>query len=341
MAGRIILILQLFIISLLVACRSGRPVVSPVAANVTAENYINIYRDLAVSEMRRTGVPASITLAQGMVESDYGRSTLARVGNNHFGIKCHNTWSGPTMTHHDDRRNECFRKYAKVEDSFRDHSDFLRNTPRYSFLFNISLTDYKGWAHGLKKAGYATNPNYASMLIRKIEENNLSIYDLGYTASGSKPQVRSTESRQAVTVDEKVSTVPIQQETSSFGAVLARAARIGMNNGIRYIIVRSGETIAGVAEEFQMLKFEVVRFNDLSDNSVLVPGQILYLDAKKEKAQEGMDIHIAEAGETMYQISQKYGIKLKSLRSMNRMGNGSEPVAGQKIWLRELMPVMP
>ncbi len=123
--------------------------------------------------MKRTGIPASITLAQGMIESDYGRSTLAREGNNHFGIKCHNDWTGPTIRHHDDRRNECFRKYKHVEDSYYDHSDFLKTGSRYSFLFDLPSTDYKGWAKGLKKAGYATDPDYANMLIRKIEEEQI------------------------------------------------------------------------------------------------------------------------------------------------------------------------
>ncbi len=151
------------------SCRVSRPVSSNVRVSGTASDYINTYKDLAVSEMRRTGVPASITLAQGMIESDYGRSSLARLGNNHFGIKCHNDWTGQTIRQNDDRRNECFRKYRRPEDSFYDHSDFLRTGSRYSFLFDLESTNYKAWANGLKKAGYATHPDYANMLIRKIE----------------------------------------------------------------------------------------------------------------------------------------------------------------------------
>jgi len=175
------------IICLLISCRTVRPVVSSYRPEPDAQDYIDKYKDLAIREMNRTGVPASITLAQGMIESDFGNSSLAREGNNHFGIKCHNDWQGPSIRHHDDRRNECFRKYSSPEDSFNDHSDFLRSTSRYSFLFNLPPTDYKAWAKGLKKAGYATDPQYANMLIRKIEENSLYNFDQGYTASKQKP----------------------------------------------------------------------------------------------------------------------------------------------------------
>ncbi len=168
---------------LFVSCRTSRPVVTSSGGEASAGAYIERYKDLAISEMKRTGIPASITLAQGMIESDYGRSSLAREGNNHFGIKCHSDWTGPAIRHHDDRRNECFRKYKQPEDSYFDHSDFIKSGSRYSFLFDLPSTDYKSWARGLKKAGYATNPDYANMLIRKIEENNLYYYDRGPTCS--------------------------------------------------------------------------------------------------------------------------------------------------------------
>ncbi len=145
---------------------------------LSGEEYIELYSDLAMKEMLRSGVPASITLAQGMLESDNGNSGLARKSNNHFGIKCHNDWTGRKVHHNDDAFHECFRKYKTVYDSYVDHSDFLRNTPRYAFLFDLDITDYKAWAKGLKKAGYATSGTYADRLIRIIEENNLHRYDL-------------------------------------------------------------------------------------------------------------------------------------------------------------------
>jgi flagellum-specific peptidoglycan hydrolase FlgJ len=173
MSNRLLLLFQLAVITGLFSCSTYKPVVSTSGSGLLATDYIYTYKDLAVSEMKRTGVPASITLAQGMIESDFGRSRLAREANNHFGIKCHNDWTGPTIRHNDDSRNECFRKYSKPEESFSDHSDFLKTGSRYRFLFDIDPADYKAWARGLKQAGYATNPDYANMLIRKIEENSL------------------------------------------------------------------------------------------------------------------------------------------------------------------------
>ena len=177
MLKRFHLIFILILFAGLLSCKTSKPIISTSSTGLSTADYIRKYKDLAISEMKRTGIPASITLAQGMIESDYGRSTLAREANNHFGIKCHNDWTGPTIRHHDDKRNECFRKYSKPEDSFYDHSDFLKSGSRYSFLFDLKQTDYKGWAKGLKKAGYATNPDYANMLIRKIEEDNLWYFD--------------------------------------------------------------------------------------------------------------------------------------------------------------------
>lgn len=331
------------------SCRVSRPVVTPASGNALPEFYINQYRDLAISEMKRTGVPASITLAQGMVESDYGRSTLARTGNNHFGIKCHNGWRGPTMTKHDDRRNECFRKYSSPQESYYDHSDFLRSGSRYSFLFELDPLDYKAWARGLKKAGYATNPDYDNMLIRKIEENRLYDLDRGITASVTPGQ--NLKSRDAVTSGTAGTKAPAPAQTTSatpvsssaqdavtFGDIMAKVPRIMENNRVRYIVVREGDTRDKLEKEFQLLKWELPRFNDLGDDFVPQPGQTLYLEPKKDKAAAGMDFHTAETGETMQMISQLYAVRLKSLLEMNRMIQGSEPSAGDKIWLRETKP---
>lgn len=332
----------------LVSCRVSRhSAVTPVVVTANAEDYINTYKDLAVSEMKRTGVPASITLAQGMLESDYGRSSLARLANNHFGIKCHNDWTGQTIRQHDDGRNECFRKYKRPEDSFYDHSDFLRSSSRYSFLFDLDPANYKAWSHGLKKAGYATNPEYASLLIRKIEENNLSAFDRGYTASVARRIEKAQQEEHPPVTPKAKSTVKESSprpatpddESVTFGAVMARVPRILENNRIQYIIVKDGDTREKIEDEFQLLRWELPRYNEMSDNFKLVPGQILYLQPKREKAEAGKESHIAAEGETMYNISQKYGIKLGSLLEMNRMEKGTEPVAGQKIWLQTTRPL--
>lgn len=333
------LYLSILILVGLYSCRVSKPVVTPVKINGSAVNYISNYKDLAVSEMRRTGVPASITLAQGMLESDFGRSSLARIGNNHFGIKCHSDWNGQTIRQHDDNRNECFRKYRRPEDSFYDHSDFLKSGSRYRFLFDLDPFDYKAWAKGLKKAGYATNPEYANLLIRKIEENKLYDFDRGYTSSINKPQEKVPLNE--TTVPPKTTngeTARVQGETITFGDVMARAPRILENNRIQYIIVKDGDTREKLENEFQLLKWELSRYNDLNDNFTPVPGQMLYLEPKREKSDAGLEFHTAAKGETLHSISQKYGIKMKSLLEMNRMADGDEPVQGQKIWLQSIKP---
>ncbi len=324
----------------LVSCRASRQTATPAVVTATAEEYINEYKDLAISEMRRTGVPASITLAQGMLESDYGRSSLARLANNHFGIKCHNDWTGQTIRQHDERHNECFRKYKRPEDSFYDHSDFLKSTSRYSFLFDLDPTNYKEWARGLKKAGYATNPQYADLLIRKIEENNLSAFDRGYTASVAKRLEKAqSEPPKKISKVQNAEQPQSEDESVTFGAVMARIPRIMENNRIQYIIVKDGDTREKIENEFQLLKWELPRYNELADNFKPVPGQMLYLQPKREKAENGKEFHIASEGETMYDISQKYGVKLGNLLEMNRMEKGTEPSAGQKIWLQTIKPL--
>ncbi len=338
MPGQKRLIFFLIIPLVFYSCRPARQTVPPSGGKRNAEAYIEKYKDLAVSEMKRTGVPASITLAQGMIESDFGRSILARDGNNHFGIKCHDDWTGPTFRHHDDRRNECFRKYKRPEDSFYDHSDFLRSGSRYSFLFDIDGTDYKGWAKGLKKAGYATNPDYANMLIRKIEENNLFCFDQEHPLAEQpvkSPLKEETETVKPV-IDSLVVDLPIEKTDP---VVTLPVQRIMENNRIQYIIVRDGETREMIEKEFQLLKWELAKYNELREDFSPVAGQMLFLQPKRDKAEPGKEIHVISEGDTMYSISQYYGIKTGKLYEMNRMMEGEEPVPGGKLWLRTMKPV--
>ena len=336
MSGQKYLIILLFIPVFFTACRSSRPVVTSSGGEASAAAYTERYKDLAISEMKRTGIPASITLAQGMIESDFGRSTLARKANNHFGIKCHDDWTGPTIRHHDDRRNECFRKYSRPEDSFYDHSDFLTSGSRYSFLFDIPVTDYKDWARGLKKAGYATNPDYANMLIRKIEESSLYIYDRGNSKTAQKERrLQEVVKENTFNVGEVLKD-PSGNENQ---AVVSAAQRIMENNRIKYIIVQDGETREMIEKEFQLLRWELSRYNELSSDFTPATGQILYLQPKRDRAEPGKEMHTVSEGDTMYSISQQYGIKLNMLYELNRMMEGEEPVAGVKIWLRNIKPV--
>jgi LysM repeat protein len=333
------ILLIILLLTGLGSCRVSKPLVTTTSVNGSATSYVNNYKDLAISEMRRTGIPASIILAQGMLESDYGRSSLARLGNNHFGIKCHNDWNGQTIRQHDDRRNECFRKYRRPEDSYYDHSDFLKSGSRYQLLFDLDPLDYKAWARGLKRAGYATDPDYANLLIRKIEENKLYNYDRDFTAAVPKSQEKTPVKETPPAKTSATEEPKTQEGTITFGDVLARAPRIKENNRIQYIIVKDGETKEKLDNEFQLLKWELARYNDLAENFTPVPGQMLYIEPKRDKAEARNEYHISAEGETMYIISQKYGIKLKSLLEMNGMAEGSEPAPGQKIWLQGIKPV--
>ncbi|NMC40177.1 MAG: LysM peptidoglycan-binding domain-containing protein, partial [Bacteroidales bacterium] len=297
---RQIIFLLVFLLTLSWSCRPSRTIISNRPVPASAREYIDRYSEIAMSEMRRTGVPASITLAQGIIESGNGRSRLAVEGNNHFGIKCHKDWTGPTIRHHDDRRNECFRKYRSAEESFIDHSDFLRNTPRYRFLFDLDPTDYKNWAKGLKKAGYATNPDYAGMLIRKIEEYGLYEYDrLAVSGKYRKTEVKPDErgrnngeayqSQSGRNQNENIKSV--MNEPSSKGEIVME------KNRIRYIIVKEGDTRASIEKEQKLLKWELTRYNELPDDFEVSPGQILYLQPKRNKAEFGEEYHVVAEGE--------------------------------------------
>ena len=338
MKNRKAFLIPTILIIILSSCRVSKIPVSSGQVYSSAESYIDRFKYLAISEMKRTGVPASITLAQGLVESDMGRSNLATKANNHFGIKCHDDWTGPVIKQNDDKRNECFRKYQQPEESYKDHSDFLRSEPRYKSLFSLEITDYKGWARGLKRSGYATNPEYANMLIRKIEEYNLSNYDKGIPVSEKVYNKNDTVPEKQ---DNRLANNPEKTIGNVNGnyAVTTVRSRVLEKNRIQYIIVKEGDTYESLEKEFQLLRWELPRYNELKPDFKLTAGQILYLQPKREKAEVGNDFHIASGGETMYGISQIFGVKLKSLLQMNRMTEGQEPVTGQKIWLRSMKPV--
>jgi hypothetical protein len=286
--------------------------------------YINKYSGIAISEMKRSGIPASITLAQGMIESDNGYGLLAREGNNHFGIKCHNTWDGEKFYHDDDAKNECFRKYKSAEESFRDHTDFLTKTKRYAPLFELDPDDYKGWAKGLKKCGYATHPDYDYHLITLIEEEKLYEFDKGVVITRTMPVEVSTSKRAQRFAS---------QPSDEFSVRIGR--KIFMRNRVDYIQVKSDDSFEKLCKELDLLRFELKKYNELSDEYVLKAGDILYLQPKRNKAEPGFGYHIVKEGETMHDIAQLYGVKMRSLRKLNRMEAGTEPTVGQKLSLRK------
>ena len=328
------LVIALLLITSCSSLRRSGKVEIPVHTDKNVHSYVSEYAELAMQEMKRTGVPASITLAQGIVESDYGRSRLARKANNHFGIKCHSDWKGKKIYHDDDRRNECFRSYRRVSESYRDHSDFLRNGSRYAFLFDLEPDDYTAWARGLKRAGYATNPRYSRMLIDMIRDNNLDAYDRLVLRGKDFPlPVAETYDEERVNYDE---TYDNPADNKQF--VINKKSRIKVRNRIKYIIVEEGETYQSLSDEFEMMKWELKKYNELEDKAAIRTGQVLYLQPKRNKAEQGFDFHITKQGETMYSISQLYGIKLKALYRKNRMEVGAEPAPGTEIWLRKTKP---
>lgn len=279
---------------------------------MTPEQYIEKFKESAIREMNRSGVPASITLSQGMLESGNGNSELAKKANNHFGIKCHTDWTGPSIKIDDDKKNECFRKYKSVYDSYVDHSDFLMNRSRYASLFDLKITDYKGWAKGLKSAGYATNPKYADLLIDLIERHALYKYDKGYKPSKQEDK-EEVVPNEIVVNEGNIHKISVSQ------------------NRIRYITIRQGDTFYSLEKEFEIKARTMRKWNDMSKKDVLKAGQIIYLQPKRNKSKA--DYHFV-ANESLWDISQKYGVKMKKLLKYNGLSDGQEPEPGARIKLR-------
>lgn len=289
---------------------------------LTRSDYIEKYAPFAVKEMLISGVPASITLAQGILESGDGNSLLAREARNHFGIKCHGMWEGDKYYMDDDAKNECFRVYPSVFDSYRDHSEFLSGRERYAKLFQLRRTDYKGWAHGLKKAGYATNPKYPALLIKIIEENDLTRFD----KMKSPPKVGGRPSKLTIT---QAKPEPTSQPVASSGS-----RQMFLRNDIRYIWVQEGDTYKKLEQTLQIRPWQIQKYNDLAKGASLIPGERIYLQPKRNKNAEH-DYHVAAKDETLRWISQQYGVKLKRLYKYNDLTLGEEPAIGQKVWLRK------
>lgn len=292
-----------------------------VAQNMTAQEYIQQYKDLAISEMKRMGVPAAITLAQGLLETENGNSDLLKASNNHFGIKCKSTWTAETVSHDDDAPGECFRKYKSAEDSYRDHSNFLRGNSRYDFLFKLDPADYKGWAYGLRKAGYATNPRYPEILIKNIEQ-----YDLEqYTLEGLN-EVPHFETAKYADDPEKKDTESNVDATTSVAPVSL------MINGSKALYVPKGTSLLAVATENRINLEKLLTINDLTKDGLLDKGQYIFLEKKKKEGDQ--DFCIAQPNETLYDIAQKHGVILQNLYVYNQLTPDDFIVAGTKIFLR-------
>ncbi|MBP5318673.1 MAG: glucosaminidase domain-containing protein [Paludibacteraceae bacterium] len=275
------------------------------------DDYINRYSAIAVREMADFGIPASITLAQGLLESAAGTSDLAVKANNHFGIKCHNDWTGATMHHDDDRNQECFRKYDNAEESFVDHSQFLKSKARYAFLFEYDRTDYKSWAKGLKQAGYATDPNYATRLIDLIEKYDLHRFDTG-----------------AAAVPAASSAKPSATEADYDGPRRN-------SSGLKYVLARKNDSYYAIGKRYHIPFNLIYRYNDVDKNGRQPKeGEVVYLQRKLKKAKYVPFTHVVNAGESMHDIAQHYGIRIHALYDMNNMPYTAVPKAGQMLKLK-------
>jgi LysM repeat protein len=303
----------------------------------TVADYISTYQNTAIQEMELYKIPASVKMAQGILESANGNSILAVNSNNHFGIKCKPEWKGDTYFHDDDEENECFRKYAAVLDSYRDHSLFLTTRSRYAFLFQLDITDYKGWAAGLKQAGYATDPRYPEKIIRIIEENKLYNLDRGKPLVFGQP-VRDTTQKLPPPPVRDTATIVVWNDTPDFLAVESPdvARRTEIINGVRYIHARKGDTYYSIADDFGSTARDIASYNDRKRNYSLGTGEIVFVEMKKNKA--SVEFHVVTAGETMHSVSQEYGIRLRALYRKNRMKPGTEAAAGRKLYLQDRVP---
>ena len=285
--------------------------------------YAKAYGSLAIKKMEQHGIPASITLAQGMLESGNGLSRLAMEGRNHFGIKCHKTWEGKRIYQDDDALHECFRAYSTVEQSFEDHSSFLRGTRRYAFLFDLSPTDYKGWAQGLQMAGYATDRRYARRLIDIIEEEQLYLYDQGIAVEVPSPNHDAA---------------PTVAHDAKLRVRLGGAHQVYSRNRVEYIVVQPHDTYESLTRAMEMMPWELQRYNELPARKLPAPGAELYIQPKRRKADIAHATHVVEAGETLYSIAQKYAVKMKCLLKRNHLEPDQPLEAGQLIYLRKRAP---
>jgi LysM repeat protein len=337
--------------------------------------YINKYKEIAIREMIRSGVPASITLAQGILESQSGESNLAKRSNNHFGIKCKTEWTGAKTYHDDDEKGECFRVYNSVEESYVDHSDFLKNRPYYTFLFKLDPTDYEGWAKGLKKAGYATSSTYAQQLISLIQRYNLQEHTLvalqrskqqqdGLFAYASEektvapvvttleitsdtpkkteeiiqPAVRTEEPKKAIEAEQTVETKAVATP-AIYNAADYPESPFTINL-TKVILAKEGTSLLALANEFGVSYKKLLEFNELDESTdILGYDQLIFLAKKPKKGSK--DIHIVEKNETLEIISQKEGVQLEALLAYNRIPKGRQPIVGEKIYLKANSPVTP
>lgn len=303
----------------------------------TREEYIDKYKSIAIDHMERYGIPASITLAQGLLESDCGNSELARSSNNHFGIKCKKNWTGKRVYHDDDAKGECFRAYNTVGESYEDHATFLDTQPRYDSLFVYAADDYRSWARGLKAAGYATAPDYAQRLCRVIEENQLylldrpqgeALYAARHQATSSTASATTKPTTEAPTVGsgERIDPDHYRVTINAY-----KGYNIYATNGVNYVLAKEGDTYESLAAIFAVSAGNLRRFNETSRTAQPQTGEQVYIDRKQRSWGGNARHHIVSAGETLHSVAQSYGIRERSLRKLNRLKSAAQLQEGQTL----------
>jgi hypothetical protein len=309
--------------------------------NETILQYIDTYKGAAIAEMQRSGVPASITLAQGIHETTAGTSELVRKSNNHFGIKCKTGWTGESVSHDDDARGECFRKYDDPMESYRDHSDFLKNGQRYAFLFKIDPLDYEEWSRGLKKAGYATNPKYPQILIKLIENYHLQDYTL--IAMGKKEAGQEMIAKNK-TDNIKVETITVVSHPDGVKGVLVKkkvdypSGEFQIND-TRVVFVRKNTPLLSIAKQYHVPLARIFEFNEMQETEELQNDQLIYLQRKRKTGAN--EFHIVEPGETLAHIASVECIRMEMLLELNYLNASSRPAVGEQLYLRKKAPAMP
>jgi len=304
------------------------------------KEYVLKYKDIAMEEMIRTGVPAAITLAQGIHETSAGQSALVLKSNNHFGIKCKAEWDGPSVSHDDDARGECFRKYSSPYDSYKDHSDFLATRPNYAALFKLDPTDYEAWAWGLKKAGYATNPKYPQILIQLIRDYNLQDYTL--IAMGNKQEKQNEVWARNNKREEKnthIASVVVGPAASIEPQKIIYPTGVFKINDTKVVFIPKGISFLAIAEEYNVQLNRLFEFNDMRPQDVATTDQLIYLQRKRKTGAN--EFHIVAIGESMYQIAQSEGIRIESLQAYNFLKGNMQPQVGEKLYLHQQAPAMP
>ena len=303
------------------------------------EEYIVKYKDIAMAEMARTGVPASITLAQGIHESGAGTSDLVQRSNNHFGIKCKTEWTGEKVYHDDDARGECFRKYDDPFISYKDHSDFLRTRKHYSSLFELDPEDYEAWAYGLKKAGYATNPKYPQILIKLIRDYNLQDYSLIVLGKKQPGETEPAWVKLNTPAAEEETAVVTRNSEASNAAKPVYPQGVFTINDTKVVAVTKGASYLKVAEEHNISLARLFEFNDLKDGDVAMEDGLLFLQRKRKTGAN--EFHVVAAGETLYGIAQTQGIRLESLLEYNQLAANATVQAGETLYLKSQAPSSP